>query len=71
MRQSSQKNDGSVTGIHFKVKKHFQIIKYGIADIVRFINDNDRRLSFFKGKSGHFVLDDLKVIRFTESWLCS
>ena len=62
--QTGKKDNGPVSGIHFEIKQHFQVIQNRISDIVRFIYDDNRCLSLFKDESVDLILYDLEVIRF-------
>ena len=64
--QAGKKNNSPVFGIHFKVEQHLQVIQDSVSDIIRFIYDNDRSLSFLKYGTVDLILNDLEVICFTE-----
>ena len=66
VRKSDKQNNCSVPGIHLKVKKNLEIVKDGIVDIVRFINDDHRRFPLFNGQACDFFLDDLEITWFLE-----
>ena len=53
--------NGSVPGIHFKVEQHFQIVQDSVPNVIRVINDDDRRLTLFEYKAVDLILDDLKI----------
>ena len=60
--QTGKQNGRPVSGIHFKVKQDFQVVQNGIVDVVGFVNDNDRGLPLFQGKTGDFFLDRPEIV---------
>ena len=51
LRQPGQEDYRTVTGIHLKVKKDFQVIEDGAGNIVGLVNDDDRGDPFFQDKT--------------------
>ncbi len=66
-RKSGKENDRPVPGIHFKVKKDFQVIQNRVCNIVSFINDDNGSFSLFHGKPVDFLLYDTEVFGLAES----
>ena len=54
-----------------KLDDIFEYIEYSVSDIVRFIYDDDRRLSFLKYETVNLVLEDYEVIGLAECKLGS
>ena len=63
LRKSYQEYNSAVPGIHLKVEQDLRIIQNSIADIVGFVDDDDRSFLFIQGKPCDLVLDGVEIFR--------